>query len=319
MLKGRKFLSIFILGIASFLLLLSVSIPISFKTRASVPFTLGKTMEQFSKSTQLRKWFLPFANLDTAGLSISQLPLAAIKSKESEVTVLSAKPGNVYLSFSDDGEERDYRFIVTRDQRKTNTCVVTMTISNTLWKRMIDPDPIDNRVIESIRNLEKFTGSTTLFYGLPLSTQKITDSCFLYLSTMAKPDEKAQKTKLLFDSLFQFAKRKKIMHSGKRIFSSQAFDSSELRLFAGIAIVADPVTVLASGMTLKKLKRGESMLVAEFKGPYKNIHTAYKALEQYRRDYQITGSEIPFEEFNTPGYGYLPDDSVSVKVCYPVY
>lgn len=109
------------------------------------------------------------------------------------------------------------------------------------------------------------------------------------------------------------------MHSGKRIFSSQAFDSSELRLFAGIAIVADPVTVLASGMTLKKLKRGESMLVAEFKGPYKNIHTAYKALEQYRRDYQITGSEIPFEEFNTPGYGYLPDDSVSVKVCYPVY
>lgn len=319
MLKGRKFLSIFLLGIMSFILLLSVSIPFSFKTKAHVPFTLGKTMEQFSKSQQLKKWFLPFALLDSSAFTVSQLPLTAIKSPESELTVLSAKPGNIYLSFSKEGDERDYRFLVTRDPKQNNTCIVTMSISNTLWKRMIDPDQIDETVIESIKNLEKFTGNTTLFYGFPIYTSAITDSTYLYISGVGSNAEKADKTQLLFDSLFHYAKKAKINNSGKRIFSSQAVDTSTLRLFAGIAINQTGSVNLATGMTIKKMKSGKSALVADFKGPYKNVGAAYKALEQYRRDYQVAGMEIPYEEFITPGNCYQPEDSVVVKVCYPIY
>jgi effector-binding domain-containing protein len=319
MLKGRKFILILVLGITSFLLLLSVSIPISFHTRAQVPFSLTKTMEQFTAAKQLGKWFLPFADVDTSMFSAAQLPLTALVASNAELRVISAKPGTVYLSFSAWGTERDYRFLVSRDQKKTNRCIVSMAISNTIWKRMIDPDKIDDLVMRSLKNLENFTGSTSLFYGYPILTKTVTDSNYLYLSTVVEPIKKARGAGILFDSLYRYAQKNKLSGSGTRIFSSKAVSSKELRIFAGIAISGTIKSNAANGITLKKMSVGKTLLVADYKGKYKDIGIAYKALEQYKRDYQLTGVEIPFEEYISPGNCYEPNDSVSVKVCYPIF
>ncbi|ULQ52539.1 hypothetical protein [Flavihumibacter fluvii] len=319
MLKGRKFLSIFVLGMTSFLLLLSVSIPISFKTRAHVPFTLGKTMEQFTAVKQLNKWFLPFAEMDSSQFASEEFPATSIKGGKNEITILTAKPGSISLGFSDAGVERDYRFLVTRDPKKHNSCIVTMSLDNTIWKRMIDPDPIDEMVMHSLKNLEKFTSNTELFYGYPIYTSAITDSSFLYLTAVIDPFQKAKGTRLLFDSLFQYSRQNNISNTGKRIFSSQAMNNSELRIFTGIAINSKSKINPATGITIKKMSAGKKLLVADYKGKYKDITAVYKALEQYKRDYQLASMEIPFEEFLTPGNGYEPEDSVSVKVCYPIF
>jgi Glycosyl-hydrolase 97 C-terminal, oligomerisation len=319
MLKGRKFILILVLGITSFLLLLSVSIPVSFNTRAQVPFSLTKTMEQFTAAKQLGKWFLPFADADTSKFMSAQSPLTALVASNAELRVISAKPGTVYLSFSAWGTERDYRFLVSRDQKKTNSCVVSMAISNTIWKRMIDPDKIDDLVMRSLKNLEKFTGSTSLFYGYPILTSTVTDSNFLYLSTVVDPVKKARGTGILFDSLYRYAQKNKLKGSGTRIFSSKVVSPKELRIFAGIAINGTIKSNAANGITLKKMSVGKTLLMADYKGKYKDIGIAYKALEQYKRDYQLTGVEIPFEEYISPGNCYEPDDSVAVKVCYPIF
>jgi len=299
MLKGRKFLSIFILGITSFVLLLSVSIPIAFKTKAHVPYTLAKTTEQFTDSGQLGKWTLP-ANGIVAKL-------------------VSAKPGTILLNFSGDGADRDYRFQVTRDPKKRNSCIVTILINNTFWKRMIDPDPLDDMVIKSTKNLEIITNNTILFYGYPIYKSTITDSTYLYISTVINPAQKTTGTQKLFDSLFQFARSHKINNPGKRIFSSQSIGEAELRIYAGIVINSKATINPVTGITVKKMRPGKTLLVADFKGKYKDVGAAYKALEQYKRDYQLASMEMAFEEFQTPGNSYTPEDSVMVKVCYPIY
>ena len=77
-------------------------------------------------------------------------------------------------------------------------------------------------------------------------------------------------------------------------------------------------TSAALGIGQKKLPSGKEQLTAVYEGPYKDIHLAYKAMDQYRKDYSLVGLMLPFEDFLSPGYGYAPDDTVKIKICLPV-
>ncbi|MBZ5858129.1 hypothetical protein [Flavihumibacter profundi] len=304
----------------SLLLLLSVSIPITFNTKAHVPFPLAKTMEQFTSAQQLQKWFLPFAGLDSSQFTTSQAPQVELKGSNESLILTSAKPGNIDLLFKESGSEQDYKFLISRDQKKNIGSIVTMSISNTLWKRMIDPDPIDEIVINSLKNLDRITNNTELYYGYLIKKLTVTDSTFLYATAVVKRNQKASAVKILFDSLFQFAGQNYINYTGRRILSAKPLNDSEMRIFTGI-VINGPATIDQdeSGISVKTMHAGKGMLVAEYNGVYKNISSVYKALESYKRDNQLASMELPFEEFLNNGNKFEPDDTVNVKVCYPVF
>jgi hypothetical protein len=319
MFKGRKFSFILLFGILSMLLLFSVSIPLSFKSKAFVPYTLDKTMQQLRMPEQLGKWFFPFANIDTALVQKITSSKPGLSVGEWKLIVENASPAQADLSLSYEGTDRIYNFIVSPDPRGNKNCIVTMPINNTFWKRMVDPDPIDEIAIRSIKNLNDFTNDTKRYYGFRIRREKVTDSSFLYITTAIRPDFKAVGVKLLFDSLMKYVTENKIRYSGKRIFYSQMREPGQLQIFASVAVNGPVKADSTDGISKKTMLIGQNLLVADYKGPYKNVSSVYKALDQYKRDYSLVSTAMPFEDFQTAGYGFQPDDSVVLKVCYPIF
>lgn len=319
MLKGRKFIIILLLGVAGLLLLISVTIPFTFNTRARVPYTLDKTMEQIRLPAQLEKWFYPFADYDTLLVKKSFSPRPTLISTDFELVVENASPANATLKLTEDGNSRRFNIAILPDPGNSRSCIVKLRLKSTFWKRMIDPDPLEEVAIRSIKNLGEFTNDTRRFYGFTITRQTVTDSSYLYITATVKPDQKVYGTKLLFDSLAAFARKKNINWNGKRIFYSQLTSPEELQLFASIAINSPVDLYPAEGISKKMMPLGKSLLVADYKGDYKGVSAAFRALEQYKRDYSLVSMAIPFEDFITPGYGFAPDDLVEIKVCYPVY
>ncbi len=316
--KERKLLSVMILGILSMVLLLSVTIPINFTTRASVPYSLHKTMEQLTSAVQLPRWFLPFANQDSTRYSIIALPSPSITAPAHELKLISATPSEAVISFKHEDDRRRFRFVASPDSRKKGASVVSLTLSNTLWKQMLDQDEVEKEVIRSLKNLESFTNDTRRFYGYEIRRDNITDSSLLFITTSIEPTQKAAASRILFDSLLVYVKNKGIAHNGKRLFYSQPIKAGELQIFAGLSVQSTVTPKPSDGITKKTIPTGSKMLVANFKGPYKNIETVYRALEKYRSDYALVSTAIPFEDFQTAGYGFNPDEVVEIKVCYPI-
>lgn len=319
MLKGRKFVIILLLGIAGTLLLISVTIPITFNTKVKVPYTLDKTMEQLRLPVQLGKWFLPFANYDTQLVKKSFYPKPSISSTDHELVVESAKPANAVLILTENGHSKRFNISVLPDPSNSRSCIVKLPVSNTIWQRMIDPDPLDEIAISGIKNLGGFTNDTKRFYGFSIHRETVKDSSYLYKTITVRPNQKTEGTKLLFDSLISFVRNNNITWNGKRIFYSQLTGPEELQIFASIAINSPVGLYPAEGITKKMMPVGKNLLVADYKGAYKNVTAVFRALEQYKRDYSLVSMAIPFEDFKTPGYGFAPDDIVEIKVCYPVY
>lgn len=302
MLKGRKFLFILFLGGLSLLLLLSVSIPITFTNRTTVPLNLSRTMEQFTLPEQLNKWVIP-----------------GIKSGDDSVRLIRAVPGTVVLAFTVDGEDRQYDFHISKDKTRKKTSVVSMPIATTLWKRYIDPHRVDKLVIDCVHNLGAFANDTKKLYGYKINEGKPVDSSFLFLTTLVQDSSRFRAASRLFDSLIQFANHRFMRYNGNRYFSTQLRDSGKVMITASIGIEGKPLLKSSDGINKKTVEPGHPQLELEYHGPYKGIDQVYKALEQYKRDNAIIGSDLAMEAILNPGYGFTPDDDVIIKLCAPYY
>ena len=297
--KGRKFIIILLLGITGLILLSSVSVPIQFSSKAKVPYTLDRTMEQFSSDTQLKKWFLK-------------------AEKEDRVELIEVKPGTVKLSVETQGLQKNYTFHISADLQNRKYCIVDLSVYRTIWKRWFDPDPTDELMVASLKELEAFTNNTQRFYGYDIKKEPITDSCYLFMTAHVTDSTRAIVTKQLFDSLTHYIQVKEQDWHGRRIFYEQPGDSAQLNIFIGTVVTCSLPTSAALGIGQKKLPSGKQQLTAVYEGPYKDIHLVYKAMDQYRKDYSLVGLMLPFEDFLSPGYGYAPDELVRIKVCYPI-
>jgi len=319
MLRRRKFLSVLLLGMLSLLLLISVSVPMTFTTRAFVPYSLNKTMEQLEQPLQISKWFLPFADIDTTTVTRPLGVPQRISSSTHAVSVKNAMPGYVTLALKCEGMEKQYHVIVSRDPKNNRYCIVSLPVINTLWKKFIDPDPHDDIMYRSIKNLEKFTNDTRLYYGYTIKRKKVDDSTSLYITASIGKTRCPQQARLLFDSLIHYAAANNISYSGKRIQYSRISNSDSLQIFASIIVNSSAEQNLSEGIIRKPALPAGELLEAEYSGPYRDVTAVYKALEQYKKDYALVSASVPYEEYYSPGYGFLPDDSVQLKVCIPVF
>ncbi len=299
MLKGRKFIIILLLGITGLVLLTSVSVPIQFSSKAKVPYSLDRTMDQFTVDSQLNKWFLK-------------------AEQDDNIELIEAQPGTVELAVETQELKKKYTFHISADPQNRKHCIVDLSVYRTIWKRWFDPDPTDELVVANLKELEAFTNDTERFYGYVINKELITDSCYLFMAAHVMDSTKAKVTKQLFDSLVQYIQKQEHDWNGRRIFYAQPGDSAQLNIFTGTVVTCSLPTSATLGIGQKKLPFGKQQLSAVYEGPYKDIQLVYKALDQYRKDYSLVGLMLPFEDFLSPGYGYEPDELVRIKVCYPI-
>ncbi|KYP15558.1 GyrI-like domain-containing protein [Flavihumibacter sp. CACIAM 22H1] len=318
MLKGRKFIIILLLGITGLVLLTSVSVPIQFSSTARVPYSLTRTMDQFRTADQLRKWFHPFVNADSSEIGVLEGEKTGLFMEGHGIALASQKPGQISMAVETDDVERRVNFTISADPDAKGHCLVEASVYRTIWKRWIDPDPIDEQIVESLKELETFTNDTQRFYGFVIKRETITDSCYLFMTKTIAPDEKAAATKELFNNLIQYLKTHPVDWSGRRIYYQQPTDSNRIHIFTGVVVSCMLENHPDLGIGQKTLPAGKQMLTAEFKGAYKDIDKAYKALDQYRKDYSLVSYMLPFEDLLSPGFGFLPEDKIRVKVCLPI-
>jgi effector-binding domain-containing protein len=318
MLKGRKFIAISFLGITGLVLLSSVSVPIQYSAQASVPYSLDPTTHQFQSMQQLAKWFLPYAQTNSSRLHFIDGLEPGIVMEDHSLRLLSVTPGQIDLSVEADGLEKQYSFFIRPDPKQRGKSIVKLSLFRTAWKRWIDPDPVDREVIQSLYALEAFTNDTKRVYGFPIRQTVLTDSCYLFMSETVPPEMKARRTSILFDSLIHFVHRSRVEWGGKRIYFEQHSEDNQLKVFTGVVVSCSIEEQPAKGFGRKTLPTGQKMLVTTFEGPYKEVEKAYKALEQYRRDYSLVSYITPFEDLLSPGAGYSPEDTVRINICSPI-
>jgi effector-binding domain-containing protein len=281
------------------LVLLSVSIPIDFTTRVQVPFALDKTLQLFTDPLLQQKWFAATPNR--------------------QLIVRKAIPGDIALTLALDQDQQDYSLRITRESAAQQSSTISLIITKTLWKRFIEADPIDATLIHSLHNLQTVANNTEKFYGFPIRQVKSADSLFLYASAVIDPGHPTEGAKMLFDTLLHFAREQRLPISNRKIFSSQPVSAAELRIFAGIAI-AVPITIpAATGITLKQMSAGKKVLVLDYKGPYNQITSAYKALDLYKKDNQLANLDLPYEVWDEYTAPTGPNDPVHLNIYNPVY
>lgn len=318
MLKGRKFIIIFFLGFTGLVLLSSVSVPIQFTSQASVPYSLDRTMDQFRSPRQLAKWFIPFSIADSANLHFRGGHEPSVSMEEYTLRLLLVKPAHIEMAVQSDGLERHYTFLMSADPEQKKNCLVKFSVYRTVWKRWIDPDPVDEQVVQSLRELEAFTTNTKRFYGFTINKETILDSSYLYLTQSVTPAEKAKSSRLLFDSLINYVHTNKVNWNGKRIFYQLPDDSGQVKIFAGVVVSCCLEENPPMGIGKKEFPVGKQMLTTEYKGPYQFINNAYKAIDQYRRDYSMPAYMVPYEDLLSPGFGFEPEDTVHIEICSPI-
>ena len=64
---------------------------------------------------------------------------------------------------------------------------------------------------------------------------------------------------------------------------------------------------------------GKNLLVANYHGPYGEVHKAYTALENFKADHRLSSMAIPYQKFLQEGYDFSDDEIVQMKVYYPVF
>ena len=69
----------------------------------------------------------------------------------------------------------------------------------------------------------------------------------------------------------------------------------------------------------KKMPFGKNLLVANYHGPYGEVHKAYTALENFKADHRLSSMAIPYQKFLQEGYDFSDDEIVQMKVYYPVF
>lgn len=318
MLKGRKFIIILFLGLTGLVLLSSVLVPIQFSSKARVPYSLERTMDQFRSAKQLVKWFHPFVHTHPSELGRLTGGAIGLYSNDKQVELISEVPGKIELAVETKQLKRSYTFLISADPENRKHSIVELVVYRSVWKRWFDPAPTDELAVSSLKELEAFTNDTERFYGYKIQEEAVQDSSFLFLSATIRQDEKAGNTKLLFDSLVNYLKSENVEWKGRRIYYEQPVDSLHTTIFTGVAVPDSLRPDSSMGIGKKQLPYGNKRLTIYFDGPYRNISQAYKVLDQYRKDYSLIGYMSPFEDYLSPGYGYLPDEVVKIKICYPV-
>jgi len=64
---------------------------------------------------------------------------------------------------------------------------------------------------------------------------------------------------------------------------------------------------------------GKNLLEASYQGPFGEAHKAYRALESFKTDHNLSSMAIPFQKFLSDGYDFADDQTVQLKVYYPIF
>jgi effector-binding domain-containing protein len=279
------------------------------------PFRLA---EQVSVPANVVKWMMPFS-ADGAAPDIQIRPTGkVIRSQEDSAVFTIESVFSTTIKLFSGGDQHSFAFRVSPDTASGAQSAIVMSYKTSWLQEWLGGNKAIKNAVSSFENLKEYLLDTKKFYGYEIRMVTVVDTSFLFLREVVPLAEKRNATKRMFEQLINYAEKNNAGYNGIRIFYPLENDD-KIILFASIGVSNRVNTPENDPIQYKMMPFEKKLLEATYQGPYGESSKVFRALEQYKADFGLTSMAIPFQKFLSDGYDFADDQTVQMKVYYPIF
>jgi len=284
----------------------------------TIPFSMQKIHEQLSDPANIIKWYLPFAGIDTSQTKIN-ITKTKIEASGDYLEIKSQSMAGAGIVTGSKKGEKFFLFTIKPDSSDKMKCNVQLSYNTTFFKKIFGGDTPEKDAVKSLDNLKAYMEDTKRLYGFEIGRETVVDTSFVFSRRTVPVNERQEATKKLFEDLISYAEKNKLGYTGTRIFYSMKNSDGTITLYASAGISTSFENKAGNPYEYKAMPAGKNLLVANYQGPFGEVHKAYAALDEYRTDYLFTSMAIPYQKFMNDGYDFADEQVVQMKVYYPIF
>ena len=302
-------------------ILLAVSILYStlvtrvYRKEIRISLSYLKINQQISSINNIAKWYLPFSSSDTSNLKILGKDRLLVDNSELSITKLTGLRSEYKITENNQSGNIVFDLVPVN----ADSTMVILSYESTIWNKLLANKMVITNAEKSLHNLKEYFEDTKKMYGYEIEKAEVTDTAFLFRSSLVSNANKKESFKMQFESLIQFAKEKDLGYTGTRIFYFNPFGKDSIHLFTSIGITNTDRSKFNEKFLLKQMPYHGRLLTAYYQGSINNVNRVINALEQYRTDNTMTSMAIPFTKLITEGIEFDDNQVIQAKVFYPVY
>lgn len=279
----------------------------------NVPLTLLN--KQFSEIKNYPKWLNTLKNVDSTQIRI--IGKDRIESKENSIQIVTITERSCLLRIEKKETFREVLYTIIADTINKNT--LTVSYKNTLWNALFGNNTSFKDAEKSIASLKEYTEDTRKVYGFHIYLDLVTDTTFLFTSKTVPVEKKKAAINENYIQLVKYADAKNAGYTGTKIFYTTAMGKDSVRLYQGVGISKNVISLPFYGsIAVKRMPYQKNLAVADYNGKFGEIAEVFSALEQYSIDQGMISMAIPFIKIEPSQKEF--DDSIQIqaKVYFPV-
>ncbi|HTN08551.1 SRPBCC family protein [Agriterribacter sp.] len=289
------------------------------KKEITVNASLFIVSRQITDLHNWQKWYPRVKETDSAFIRYSGNTTqvnATLQCGKRLYTVMRVNPEEINIKEAAGKKLVYHAVIAVSDQLGVHTRVqwsATFNFFSWLSEKIHPTGGIDH----SIRSLKEYIETPLLYYGFPIEMQRITDTLLISKKDTVLMRNAPARLEQLFDDLLLYAHTYRPAIESSRILGVFPVGKDSAEVIANI-----PVHHKApekNGIMYLRMPEGGKIVTTMYKGLYRNIGKAHKALQQYISDRSLKKIALSYEKYFTATLPVNDSAEVKVQVCYPVF
>lgn len=291
----------------------------TWEKKVSIPYSMLKTGEQLNNAGNLIKWFRPFTANEALKETVQSGQKTAFEAEGYSLQVLQASTIGSVLKLGNGSRQLELTFSAASEPTAMDECTVTMQYKSSLLSHWLDRGKLEAKALESLENLKTFMEDTRQFYGYEIEQTTVTDTAYIFKSSIVPLTDRRAETIRLYDELIAYAHANNGGYNGVRIFYTTPYGTDKIMLFASIGVSNEVKTTPGGAIQYKRMPLGKNLLMATYQGPLNQVSRVFQAMENFKADHKLSSMAIPYMKFMSDGYDFADDQVVQLKVYYPIF
>lgn len=277
---------------------------------------LLKLHNQISFIDYIAKWYIPFADADSADIKTQDRDKIISSGTRLDIVKLNGLSSLFKITEGDHSKE----VLFTTSGNDTDTShTITLSYENNLWNEWFGNNNIISNAEKSLLGLKDYIEDTKRVYGYTIGLTLVTDTTFLFAQQVVANSNKKEALKKLYDALIEYAKEKNAGYNGAKILYLAAAGKDSIHLYTSIGITSNIENIPLSGaFALRRMPYQKKLIIADYEGAFGKLNELFTAMEQYRTDNSMTSMAIPFIKFSDNSINFDDNEIIKVKGFFPV-
>ncbi|MBM3417002.1 MAG: hypothetical protein FJY20_11305 [Bacteroidetes bacterium] len=289
--------------------------PVAVSKKVEVPYSMFRCGEQLNNPEAWKRWYFPFTGEETITTSKDK---NKIQTRDYSLAVSAITMYSAVLEAGYKKKKKFFSFAALTDTSDVTVSDITLSYSTTLFRKWFAKTKLEKNAEKSLENLKDYMTDTRRFYGFEIQRVTVEDTAFLFMRKVVPLTERREATRKIYEKLIAYAENKKAGYNGTRIYYTLK-SGNEITIFASIGVTNPGQTKPGEEVQYKRMPYGKNLLVTIYQGPFSGSEKAFKALEAFKKDHNLSSMAIPFQKFMSDGYDFADDQAVQLKVYYPVF